>query len=95
MYAEYVCHSCFQNIEEYDELITKAEKLQLKLLVMFRKSQDNFKSAAEENPDLEIEKLIDEHDETSNYSDYEDAKEILPAEEIIYEEEVERFVLKI
>lgn len=62
---------------------------------MFRRSQDNFKSAAEENPDLEIEKLIDEHDETSNYSDYEDAKEILPVQEIIYEEEVERFVLKI
>lgn len=93
MYAEYVCHSCFLNIEEYDELITKAEILQLKLLVMFRKSQDNFKCAAQENPDYEIEKLNDEHEETSNFSDYEETKEIMPIEEIIYEEEVERFVL--
>lgn len=92
MYAEYVCHSCFLNIEEYDELITRAEKLQLKLLNMFRRSQDNFKCAAQENPDYEIEKLNDEHDETSNYSDYEEPKEILSIEEIIYEEEIVRFV---
>lgn len=61
---------------------------------MFRRSQDNFKCAALENPDYEIEKLNDEHDETSNYSDYEEPKEILSIEEVIYEEEIVRFVLK-
>ena len=64
----------------------------MKLLVLFRRSQDNFKCAAQENPDFEVEKLNDEQDETTNYSDYEEPKEILPIEEIIYEEEVERFV---
>ena len=95
VYAEYVCHSCYLNIEEYDELITKAEKLQLKLLVMFRRSQDNFKCAAQENPHYEIEKLNDENYETSNCSDYEETKVISAIQEIIYEEEVERFDLTI
>lgn len=94
MNAEYVCHSCFLNIEEYDDLITKAEILQLKLLVLFRNTQDNFKFEAEEKLNLEIETLTEEPDEACNYSDFEEPKEILPIEETKYEEEIERFVFK-